>query len=146
MRNWRVISYKRSQHDDAGNPGEQMYTLVFEIPGFDQRFQMDAAEFAVLSAAVHTEWLPMKLAAKDGTAILLKLKNPIPVEAPDPWFDRWHGVIFVGHHPGIVPAVTTAPMGQCSDEVDVGWSFAAPVGHGGFPDHFFVGWKPLEGK
>lgn len=29
------------------------------------------------------------------------------------------------------------------DGFDIGWSFAAPVGHGGFPDEWIVGWMPL---
>lgn len=29
------------------------------------------------------------------------------------------------------------------DGFDIGWQFAAPVGCGGFPDDWFVGWMPL---
>ena len=30
------------------------------------------------------------------------------------------------------------------DGFDIGWGVAAPVGYGGLPDDWFVGWKPIE--
>ena len=76
-------------------------------------------------------WHPMDCAPKNGTSILLQLKNPIPKESRDD-LSIWAGIIFVGRHPGL-----------CEDGFDIGWNFAAPVGHGGFPDDWFVGWMPL---
>lgn len=47
----------------------------------------------------------------------------------EPWNGRWVAV----SHPGIL-----------EDGFDLGWGVAAPVGHGGFPDNWFAGWKPVE--
>jgi hypothetical protein len=77
-----------------------------------------------------SEWRDMGDAPGDGTSILLQLKNPIPRQRTD--LAPWHGVAFVGRHPGREP-----------DGFDVGWQFAAPVGQGGFPDEWFVGWQPV---
>ena len=75
--------------------------------------------------------LAMSEAKKDGTPILLYIKNPIPREGRDD-LRVWDGRVFVGRHPGLA-----------SDGFDIGWNFAAPVGHGGFPDDWFEGWLPL---
>lgn len=75
-------------------------------------------------------WKPIEEARKDGTEYLLLLKNPIPYDSSH--VERWHGVRFVGRH-----------MGLAEDGFDIGWQFAAPVGHGGFPDEWFVGFQPL---
>jgi hypothetical protein len=82
------------------------------------------------------EWKPIESAPKNGTPILLRFRADL-VEAFDPtrardgtWsLDRWSGIAFVGRHPGIE-----------KDGFDIGWSFAAPVGHGGFPDEWMAGW------
>jgi hypothetical protein len=75
-------------------------------------------------------WNPMHTAVKDGRHLLLKLKDPIPDERED--LRIWDDLIFVGRHPGLA-----------DDGFDVGWNFAAPVGQGGFPDEWFVGWISL---
>lgn len=75
--------------------------------------------------------LAMAEAKKDGTPILLYLKNPIPRPTRDD-LRRWDGLCFVGRHPGLA-----------HDGFDVGWNFAAPVGQGGFPDDWFDGWLPI---
>lgn len=92
-----------------------------------------AAEAAQVIAAIKARqaWRPMSEAPKDGTSVLLLTKRPIPREdRPD--LDIWAGLQFVGRHPGLA-----------DDGLDIGWSFAAPVGNGGFPDDWFVGWQPL---
>ena len=33
--------------------------------------------------------------------------------------------------------------GRTVSGYDLGWSVALPVGHGGLPDEWFVGWRPL---
>jgi hypothetical protein len=79
---------------------------------------------------------PMSEAPRDGTKILVLLKSPIPDgrRGDDEQAQRWDGLPFVARHPGVA-----------ADGFDIGWQFAAPIGHGGFPDEWFVGWRPLPG-
>jgi hypothetical protein len=76
------------------------------------------------------DWQPIETAPKDRTPCLLRFKNPVPNDRDD--LRVWDGLRFVGRHPGIM-----------EDGFDIGWSFAAPVGHGGFPDEWFAGWMPV---
>lgn len=73
---------------------------------------------------------PISEAKKDGSRILVVLKNPIPSDSE--YLRRWDGLPFVAQHPGLA-----------EDGFDIGWSFAAPVGQGGFPDDWIDGWIPL---
>lgn len=78
---------------------------------------------------IENTWLPMQDSPKDGTPVLLKLKDDLSQYSTDTdWLDTWNGMQFVG----------------CREKSAFAWSFAAPVGCGGFPDPWFVGWKPLE--
>lgn len=76
------------------------------------------------------DWQPIETAPKDRTAILGRLRSPIPNARDD--LRRWDGLVFVMRHPGLA-----------EDGFDIGWQFAAPVGSGGFPDEWFSGWMPL---
>ena len=81
---------------------------------------------------------PEHPAPRDGTRILVVLRNPIPLDRGD--LRAWDGVPFVARHPGV-------PV----DGFDIGWNFAAPVGQGGFPDEWIAGWRhlpapPLSGR
>ena len=71
---------------------------------------------------------PIGTAAKDGTPILAKIKDTLDCKD----MERWEGLYIVIRHIGIT-----------KDGFDVGWSMAAPVGQGGFPDEWFDGWTPL---
>ena len=69
-------------------------------------------------------WLPMASAPRRKPVLLL-FKNPIPTERDDA--HRFDGLQLVG---------------RLGSDIE-GWCFAAPVGMGGFPDEWFVGWQPL---
>lgn len=66
---------------------------------------------------------PMATAPKDGTPVLLKFAEFIPRST----MDGFAGKVFVGSNRGDMML----------------WSFAAPVGTGGFPDEWMEGWFPL---
>ena len=83
------------------------------------------------SKPVPAIWLPISTASKDGSSYLLKFRNDLQSIRPD--LERWNNICFVGSHPGLA-----------HDGFDIGWRFAAPVGMGGFPDEWFVGWRPLD--
>ena len=72
-------------------------------------------------------WRPITEAKKDGTPVLLKVKDVIPGK-PD---DRLAGVQFVGRNH------------LYENGFDASWNFAAPVGYGGIPDEWLDGWMPL---
>jgi hypothetical protein len=79
-------------------------------------------------------WLPISEARKDRTVIWAAFHPRIyPVLEPGrPDLERWNGVQIAIKHPGAF-----------DDGFDIGWNIAAPVGHGGFPDRWIVGWQPL---
>lgn len=102
-----------------------MSVCLEDCPGIDTETLM--ADLIERWNRRESAWLPMREARKDGTAVLLKFKSPVPRDN-----SGLDGKQFVGRHPGI-----------CDDGFDGGWNFAAPVGYGGIPDEWLEGWKPL---
>jgi hypothetical protein len=83
-------------------------------------------------------WLPIEEAKKDG-AIIWAVFHPriFPDLKPGrPDLEPWNGVQVPLRHPGIFPGYDGEPF-------DMGWNVAAPVGNGGFPDEWIIGWRPL---
>jgi len=82
-----------------------------------------------VAALQQAGWRPMADAHKNGEPILALTISQFPGR-PD--LDHWRNKQIVVHHRGLAP-----------DGFDIGWSMNAPVGHGGFPDDWFVGWAPI---
>lgn len=121
----------RQEHDMSRDPREIAEEI---LDGFTWDGPVGSDLAAAIAAAIERDraereaWLPIETAPRDGTPVLLLLKNPLPVKnRPD--LDRWHGIPFVGRK----PALSDYPH----------WNFAAPVGQGGFPDEWIAGWQPL---
>lgn len=72
------------------------------------------------------KWKPIEAAPKDGTPILVKFKKDLSEYSET--LKTWEG--------------RCAVMNNRNNAGN--WSFAAPVGQGGFPDAWFEGWKLLE--
>ncbi|MBS0966638.1 hypothetical protein JK165_11165 [Acetobacter okinawensis] len=85
---------------------------------------------AVLEAADAAAWRPMRDAPRDRTDILAKTRPDVYPEAHHR--SGWNNRSVVIRHDGIV-----------NDDFDMGWSVSAPVGYGGIPDEWFLGWQPL---
>jgi hypothetical protein len=79
-------------------------------------------------------WRPMSEAKRDGTPYLLKFKAVLPNQGIGV-FD-----ITAARKLGFKDTIIAVMMnyGQSS-----GWLFAARIGHGGFPDDWFEGFKEL---
>lgn len=80
------------------------------------------------------QWQPINTARKDGAVIWGRLRSDIyPNMCPDRNdLERWNGVQVPLRHHGLE-----------EDGFDIGWSVAAPVGCGGFPDCWIEGWMPM---
>jgi hypothetical protein len=73
---------------------------------------------------------PIETAPRDGTPVFVQFRSDIyPDLRPQREdLEAWNGVSAVMRN-----------RGDISD-----WCFAAPVGHGGFPDEWLVGWAPVS--
>jgi len=89
---------------------------------------------ALLAEHDAERWRPIAEAPRDGNPIWVCLHPRIyPDLRPGREdLDRWNGLQVPLRHPGIA-----------SDGFDIGWSIAAPVGHGGFPDDWIIGWREM---
>lgn len=96
---------------------------------------VDAILSSGLVAPARGDWLPIAAAPRDRTPILVKFHDDIYPRICSNRDDlgRWNGLQVVMHHSGLA-----------EDGLDIGWSVSAPVGHGGFPDKWIEGWKPLH--
>lgn len=92
----------------------------------DLRMMLNAA----IQEADAAAWRPMTSAPRDRTDILARTRPDVFPE--DHNRSGWNNRNVVIRHEGIV-----------NDDFDMGWSVAAPVGYGGMPDKWFVGWQPL---
>lgn len=128
---------------DVAGVVERLRAAAGLLPFSDLKSDLTLAERAMLlSAATLLESLsaekgrleaaarlrPMSDAPKNRTPVLLQVKASLPRDD----LRRWEGLQFVGHH-----------SGNWDDGFDPGWNMSAPVGHGGFPDEWFDGWRPL---
>lgn len=79
-------------------------------------------------------WMPMSEAPRDGTVILGRTRSDMVEDANMPQWSphRWNDRYIPMKHEGSTPS-----------GYDMGWSVALPVGHGGLPDDWFIGWRPL---
>ncbi|MTH95918.1 hypothetical protein [Roseibium sp. RKSG952] len=71
-------------------------------------------------------------APKDRTVIWAVIRIPKEELEARPNLEQWDGVQVPLRHPGVMEG-----------GFDTGWSVAAPVGHGGFPDEWILGWVPV---
>lgn len=122
---------------------EARETLIgLEIP-WDERgnvFRLREQEVAAILAALSSAgidcegWRDIESAKKDGTIIWAVFHADIyPRLKPGrDDLERWNGAQVPLRHSGIPES-----------GFDVGWSVALPVGHGGFPDDWIAGWRPL---
>ncbi len=82
----------------------------------------------------NTGWRPIPEALKNRMPVLMLLHRNMASLFPD--HGHLHalaGCQIVVYHPGLEP-----------DGYDVGWIMAGPLGQGGWKDHHFEGWKPIE--
>jgi len=92
----------------------------------------------VAGTASDRQWQPMDTAPRDRTRVLVVFRADLVERFAG--FDasnaerlsRWAGIPFVARHEGYTPS-----------GYDMGWSFAAPVGQGGFDTAWLAGWMPL---
>lgn len=100
--------------------------------GFSENWEAfsDDAQ-AALAAADAAAWRPMSEAPKDRTDILAKTRPDVFPESNHR--SGWNERNVVIRHDGIV-----------NDDFDMGWSVSAPVGYGGMPDEWFLGWQPIS--
>jgi hypothetical protein len=73
------------------------------------------------------EWQDIRTALKDGKTIIWAcFRDDLEPEG------RWSG-----------RQLPLCHSGYTDSGLDIGWHVAAPVGQGGFPDHWIAGWRPL---
>lgn len=96
------------------------------------REQIEQIEGLKAQVAALRTWRPMSEARKDLTPILAKIRPDLSVWRNRDDLEHWNGLRVVIRHVGIEPG-----------GFDVGWNMDGPVGMGGFPDEWFVGWMEL---
>lgn len=76
-------------------------------------------------------WRPISTAKKDGRPVLAIFRSDLVQHTGRESHERLAGMQAILRHPGLVHG-----------DGDIGWNMAAPVGYGGFPDHWLAGWMP----
>jgi hypothetical protein len=136
---WNTICSDANAHPDDivhPNPYDKSY-LEFQ-PGAWARLTAGllagAMERDHSSAKPASGWRSISEAKKDKTVIWAALRPDIyPGLRPErPDLEIWNGRQLPLMHTGLP-----------EDGFDIGWSIAAPVGAGGFPDEWIAGYMPL---
>lgn len=109
--------YRRAS--TQGGPGEP---LVRRADVADEFAKVECLFVGLVAAP---QWLPVAIAPRDGTALLMRIHERLPLEI----HKNWQGLVFVGRWNGGAH----------------GWRLAAPVGAWDFPDDWIAGWTHIAG-
>lgn len=121
-----------------GKLGRVVFSFDLEDMPTEGCVRSFVAAITAQPAQVADQWRDVATAPKDGTIIWALFRRDI-FPGLRPYRDDlrpWNGVQVPLRHPGIYPDRDGEPF-------DMGWNIAAPVGNGGFPDEWIVGWMPL---
>jgi hypothetical protein len=125
-------------HLPKGNPGNLIDIAILAMMLHERGADPGLLAGPLARGDLAQPWRPISEATKGGPAIWARLRADISARTGRPSLNTWDGVQVPLSHPGTY----TDEEGRVWDH---GWSVAAPVGHGGFPDDWIEGWVPLRG-
>jgi hypothetical protein len=125
-------------HLPKGNPGNLIDIAILAMMLHERGADPGLLAGPLARGDLAQPWRPISEAVKGGPAIWARLRADISARTGRPSLNTWDGVQVPLSHPGTY----TDEEGRVWDH---GWSVAAPVGHGGFPDDWIEGWVPLRG-